>query len=982
MMNNVYNKVKEMTPFTGLMSYKEIGMDEAIMKGHEDAEVLFVAIQPSHPNINEEKNKSYNDVVYNSPIGVRFYQPLLKKLNLKYDDIYISNLIKHPHPANAPPTKEMADYYFGILQEQLKCLKKLKYVVLLGNFVRDYVKDNPLNTDAKIISHFHPSYSWRIGKTEEHLNELTMRISSVNADIILMQQEWNNVWCFYRDNSGIKQVEIIELENYFYVLKSNLEIVQETLNEATTNSGTKVEYNILDITKKSIYNEDVIKIIPQNNHYWACLKALKRKYVKTYEGDISQYLKVYLQEHFKFANKRRVGIIDIETNESLDVHNTPEPITSITIYNYNDSKFYIWILETPGQKINVRENNNEILYKFVNERKMLLDFMEKFRNMDFDIIGGWYSNNFDFPYILNRLKLLDIDINLLSKFNKVEYHYFKGRNGRVFYNINIFGLETIDFIPVLQKNTCYSSQPASWSLKSACEFYLEKSKTDGVDLWKKDINKFIDYNVNDVVLVKELIDKFKLADFLIVIQTEMVPVPLEHATHNSIVLLYYLKNRFPDVIIPDNYKKVKLDEDIVDLNDSYIEIKAAKVINAVPGIHENVSIYDFSGLYPSIFRTFNICPSTINNNSGVLIDDIEMRAIDKTKSVKTYNFKKYFFQESVGIYPTVLKELGEKRKLHKGRLREYKEKYGENNIMYLLELYRSDVIKQIVNSLFGVGGFNNFSLFNPWVSAAVTSISRKLITFLEVYVGNQPGFKVLSGDTDSLLFLHPKDLNQEEFIEKLNIEVKKYVLDNLKVSPENYCIELEFQSHFKKFVMKDAKKKYYGIKEDGSFYVKGFALVQHVLSNKVKKMIEILYINFINNVGIEKMRELLNGFKKEFYALTYKDLGQELKLENNPEEYKTNIQHCRAALYSNKYLGTNFRAGSVGKLIFIKKVDKYVHTDMVFLDERTVLPDEFEIDYNKSWDKMIISNVKLLEGIQEMKIPQILNKNKTLGEFT
>ena len=59
-------------------------------------------------------------------------------------------------------------------------------------------------------------------------------------------------------------------------------------------------------------------------------------------------------------------------------------------------------------------------------------------------------------------------------------------------------------------------------------------------------------------------------------------------------------------------------------------------------------------------------------------------------------------------------------------------KNTKDDAKYKLWMYRSDVVKQISNSLYGVGAYNKYALFNPKVSAAVTSMSRKLIKFVEI----------------------------------------------------------------------------------------------------------------------------------------------------------------------------------------------------------------------------------------------------------
>jgi len=345
---------------------------------------------------------------------------------------------------------------------------------------------------------------------------------------------------------------------------------------------------------------------------------------------------------------------------------------------------------------------------------MMQNFCATFRKLDFDICGGWNSNNFDWPYIINRLKVLDINPTELSSFGEVETRSYKDRKGRWNFNSEIRGVELIDFIPVLKKNTCYKSQPNSFSLESTANFYLDTKKlvNIGYKAWKTKINDFIDYNVRDVELVKQIIDKFKLIDFLMVIQTEIVPVPLNNVTHNSVVLLHYLKHHFPNAIVPDNHGKINIERDgqqyNIDLKTSHIRIKAAHVIPAHPGIHDNVSIFDFSQLYPSIFKTFNICPSTINNSNGVKIDDIVMwqfsgSSKDDTKGdnigekLNEWSFTKYFKTDKRGIFPIILTTLGDRRLVHKERAKMLLKKHGEKAGLHLLDEYRSDVLKQINN---------------------------------------------------------------------------------------------------------------------------------------------------------------------------------------------------------------------------------------------------------------------------------------------
>ncbi len=589
---------------------------------------------------------------------------------------------------------------------------------------------------------------------------------------IQLQTEWNTVFEYYRDEDGVKQCAETQFNNYFYCLAINMVEIEDLLEETKTNNGNKVEYDMTNDGKKSIYNEQLIKIMPSPYHYWACRRSIKEAGLKTYEANLDLILKYIVQNKTQFTDKRRVSVIDIETDMSLDVENAPKPITSITLYDYVTNVYHVWCLNNEVKEKVTYSRDDVQLYVYYDEREMMIHFVDKFKELDSDICFGWNSNNYDFPYILNRLKRLNLDPNSMSKFNKIEVrNYWK--DGRQYWQPEIYGIELLDGIPVLKKNTCYSPQPANWKLSSVADFYLDIDKLVdiGAEAWKTNINDFLKYNVRDVELVKEIIDKFALIEFLMVIQTDLAPVPLNSSTHNSVVLLYYLKTHYPNIIIPDNNGTIMLEDDLINLKQSYVKIKAAHVIPPTPGIHHNVSIFDFAGLYPSIFRTFNICPSTIGDK-GVEIDDIMMWNMVNTgrassEIVKEYSFACKFSQDKKGIYPEVLEDLTTKRKIYKSQLGSLKEKHGADSKEYLLTLYRSDVLKQVSNSLFGVGGFNKFCMFDPKVSAAVTSISRKGLKFTEQLINNM-GYQVLYGDTDACVVCHPVDVDPEELGLELN----------------------------------------------------------------------------------------------------------------------------------------------------------------------------------------------------------------------
>jgi uracil-DNA glycosylase family 4 len=1011
----IKQEVNECIKCKNLIHCKDANMTPAIMD-HMNASVLFILQNPGVP-LDEERGKSYEDVLINSRQGKIFLNKFLEKTNLKYEDIYWSNICKCPSPENRSLEKEEMDNCYNVLVKQLQLLKNIKTIIIMGKQAIDYIKEHPLNTQCRIINFVHPAYIFR--GHWEMIDELAQKVTGTkeeNSELIQIQQRFNTLYEFYRNKYGIKKCNIIDFNSYFYVKEEDLD---KTLNYIKTKIewNPKYPYEPPKIEKgfQSIYNENLVRIIPDKWKFWKIKKMLWKEEIQTYEYSLDSRLKYLLSNNKTFSKTRHFALLDIENDMSLDVENAPAEITAITLYDYSTQIYHTWILDNKiKQPILNRLNEKENLYKFDDEKKMLVDFINKFRSLDLDCLGGWNLCDFDIPYIIHRLQNLDLNPNLLSNFSEIDekavetrsYTLYTKKGKRTHFNTMILGLECLDFIPILAKATCYKSQPSSWSLLSCSQFFLgedsQKLINIGAEAWKTNINDFITYNIRDVQIVRELIDKFKLIDFILMVQTEITPVTLDCIYHNSVVLLHYLKFLFPNVMMPDNPGYKYLENEKIDLRKYKIKMKAAHVIPAVAGIHENVSIYDFAQLYSSIFMSLNISPETLNEKDGVEIDDIVMwkkintlddsedEVIEKedTGILKEYVFKKRYRQDIKGRYPILLKNMIDRRILHKNKAKEYKKLYGGDDDRTILEESRSDYIKQVVNSIYGCSGFNKTVLFQPQIGASVTSISRKAIKFVESWLNNQPGCKVLSGDTDSVFVCHPEQLDVIEFEKKLNEQIKNFIFSSFpQINRDNYKMYFEYAKSFSKFVMKDAKKKYYGVikggPDDGKFYVKGFDLIQHVMSKKVKKIIENIYVLLMNREDPKIIKDKLKEYKKEFYNFSWQDLGQDLRLANDPDKYTTNVKHARAAYYSNKYLGTNFVANSIGKLLMIKDVDnssgKYPKTDVVFVSEDVELPNAFKLDYESMWQKLVLDKINLLESIDEMKIKELLNPNKTLS---
>jgi DNA polymerase elongation subunit (family B) len=168
------------------------------------------------------------------------------------------------------------------------------------------------------------------------------------------------------------------------------------------------------------------------------------------------------------------------------------------------------IKEKYGQLFNEDELKNLKIHVITceTEEELLTKLFELIHAHDPTIIAGFNSSNFDFPYIYNRLKRLNLDPNnFMSKFGKVEYSGFE---------IDTPDYKYIDlkYLYSPSDGMGFGDSLESYSLNSVAEHELGFKKVeydeDNLDeLYIKDIRNFLFYNMIDTILLKKLDQKLK-----------------------------------------------------------------------------------------------------------------------------------------------------------------------------------------------------------------------------------------------------------------------------------------------------------------------------------------------------------------------------------------------------------------------------------------------------------------------------------------
>ena len=142
--------------------------------------------------------------------------------------------------------------------------------------------------------------------------------------------------------------------------------------------------------------------------------------------------------------------IETEMGDALTedyIKSAPKKVTSIAWYDKQVDEWAILILDPKSNLKRTKAKTKEII-PCKTEEELLLKFLERFREIDPDIVVGWNSDYFDIPYLYYRMcNVLGQDVaRYLSPIGYVrETPWFKDQY------IQIAGVESLDYMRLHKK---------------------------------------------------------------------------------------------------------------------------------------------------------------------------------------------------------------------------------------------------------------------------------------------------------------------------------------------------------------------------------------------------------------------------------------------------------------------------------------------------------------------------------------------------
>ncbi|MFP4549515.1 MAG: DNA polymerase II [Spirochaetales bacterium] len=671
--------------------------------------------------------------------------------------------------------------------------------------------------------------------------------------------------------------------------------------------------------RTTVDGEPVVALcFPSIYEHRRAAQELKRSGVRTYEADLNQ------TEPFLIDHGVRGGVIlrgaaqagkvvdalfinpEVEAWDgevalrtlSFDIETEPGTDRILAIGMVSDTN---WGPATSEVLFLGRHLPDTDVESFEDERTMLERFIERVTEIDPDIITGWNVIDFDLAVIARRARELGVPLLLGRSQEAAEYlDAWQGPDGRR-QNASFVcpGRQALDGLRLVRYG------PEQWSdlrLDSVAAAVLGTGKTIHAEksseklarlkeLYRDDPSAFCRYCRTDAELVLQILERTGLRH-LTIKRASLTGLSLNRAWTSipAFEFLYIEEMHRRRLVAPT------LGVDQLPLG----EAPGGAILKPHPGLFENVMVFDFKSLYPSIMRTFGIDPVGYDGNDEGYPEGV----IPPPPSEVVVAPNGARFRQDDPILPTILDRFWEERDRAKARD----------------DAVASYVYKIVMNSFYGVLGTPGCRFSGRAIAGAITGFGQYILHWTRDRCVER-GYRVLYGDTDSLFVISDRE-TQTRRAEAVSNEATKLCgeLNELLATfidthyGRRSKLELEFEKLFLRFYLPTVRhaagseargraKGYAGLPADGptgegTLEVKGMESVRSDWTSAARRLQRELLDLVFHDAHTERVKAQIESTVE---ALKAGDLTAELsyrrRLRKGTDEYtKTRPPHVQAAL--------------------------------------------------------------------------------------
>jgi len=531
------------------------------------------------------------------------------------------------------------------------------------------------------------------------------------------------------------------------------------------------------------------------------------------------------------------------------------------------------------------------------EADMLEKFVKYVNDYAPDVLTGYFSDGFDLPYLKVRAEKNGVKLNLGIDGRGPIFSRGRIPSGKIagIVHVDLYRFVDSVFSQYLQSETLSLNEVAKELIGEEKEDFDFKKLGNMQD---SDWCDFFSYNLQDSVVTYNLAEKIwpDILEFTRIVKEPLFDVARDRmATHVENYILHNL-DKFNEIA------EKRPGHDEIGKRRTMGKYEGAFVFEPVPGLYENLVMFDFTSMYASVIVSYNLSKATF-------IEGEE-------------------FSKKQGFFPIMLNEIIEKRKIHK-------KEFAENPSGILKA--RSNAYKLLANASYGYQGFFGARYYCREAAAATARLAKENILSAIDKI-EKAGYKIIYSDTDSIAFLQ-EDKNKNEvlkFLKKINKELPGI----MELDLEDFYARGLFVA--KRGATAGAKKKYALVDEKGKVKIRGFETVRRDWC-RLTRDLQNRILGKILKDGNEKealkiVKDVVKKLKERKVEL--EDLMIRTQLRRPLNEYLSEGPHVVAA----KKMEAKGIPVSTGMLIeyFVGEGSGKKIGDRVYLaDEKT----KYDIDY-------------------------------------
>jgi len=350
----------------------------------------------------------------------------------------------------------------------------------------------------------------------------------------------------------------------------------------------------------------------------------------------------------------------------------------------------------------------------------------------------------------------------------------------------------------------YSLETAARTLLGEGKVFTAEDRAEEIARrYREDLPSFLLYNLTDARLVVDILEKLDLIG-LAARRSRLTGLPIDRvgASIAAFDFLYLAELHSRGIVAPSVAASEPgragrgADDAGADAFDATAEDApiGGYVLDSRPGIHENVWVFDYRSLYPSIILTFNIDP----------LGHARAKRDASASWVQAPNGA--VFPRGEGLLPGILRRLFPER--------EEARRKGDR--------VAALAVKILMNSFYGVLATPRCRFHSTAVSNAITTFGHTVLLWTKARLEGM-GYPVIYGDTDSVFVLsgiadpRAAQARGAEVAAALNAALTEWVRQQYDLPSH---LQLEFERLFLKFFMpslrharEGSKKRYAGLVE-------------------------------------------------------------------------------------------------------------------------------------------------------------------------